>query len=91
MKTKNKFKLTINNNMYISCDKRNWILYDKEVPFLFAPTRDDLLHALVNYKIRYPADFNNLLERIETIHKLIDTRIPKGLKPKDLFGSDIDE
>ena len=75
----------INKHIYITCDKRNWMLFENDIPILFAPNLDEIIHIMVNHKIRTTEEINNIAEAINNIHKLVDMRITKGIKPKNLF------
>ena len=89
--------LKINEWLYITCDKHTFILkevnneYDKEgkkypdKSLLYAPYLDQMIEVTIHYLTRIPADFGELKKRLDDIKSLISSRIPKNIKPKDLF------
>lgn len=98
-----KYVLSITDDLYISYDSRSWTVVQKnytknkitgeyypDKPFLWYTTLDQALKGLVQYKIRVPSEAKEIIDRVEDIYKLIDNRIPKGIKPKDLFSDCIE-
>lgn len=94
-----KYALKITDDLYISYDSRSWCIVQKnftinkttgeyypDKAFLWYQTLDQAIKGLVQYKIRVPKELKEIVERVEDIYKLIDARIPKGIKPKDLFS-----
>ena len=89
--------LKINEWLYITCDKHTFILkevnneYDKDGKkypdkcLLYASHLDAMLEVTAHYLSRVPADFGELKKKLDDIKSLISSRIPKNIKPKDLF------
>ena len=93
-----KYALKLTDDIYITHDSRSWVIVQKrytvnkttgefhpDKPFLWYSTLDQALKGAVQYKIRVPNELKEIANRVEDIYKLIDKRIPKGIKPKDLF------
>lgn len=94
-----KYALKLTDDIYITHDSRSWMIVQKnyskksttgeyypDKPFLWYETLEQALKGAVRYKIRVPNELKEIADRVEDIYKLIDARIPKGIKPKDLFS-----
>ena len=94
-----KYALQLTEDIYITHDSRSWVIVQKnysknkttgeyypDKPFLWYGTLEQALKGAVQYKIRVPNELKEIADRVEDIYKLIDKRIPKGIKPKDLFS-----
>lgn len=94
-----KYALKLTDDIYITHDSRSWMVVQKnyskksttgeyypDKPFLWYGTLEQALKGVVRYKIRVPNELKEIADRVEDIYKIIDTRIPKGIKPKDLFS-----
>ena len=90
--------LKITDWLYITCDSRQWIL--KEVNDKINPKTNEkypdiglfytndlayMIKLLAGYSIKVPKDIVDLNAHIQSIYDLIDKRIPKNIRPKDLF------
>ena len=94
-----KYALKLTDDLYITHDSRSWVIVQKnysknkitgeyypDKPFLWYWTLEAALKGAVQYKLKVPNELKEIADRIEDIYKLIDARIPKGIKPKDLFS-----
>lgn len=90
--------LWLTDSLYITCDTRTFMIKKvnkainkvtkekyPDLPFLYAPNLDDMLRIAANYMIHVPANYEELIERMEKIYSLIDARVPAGISPKDIF------
>ena len=85
-----KHVLPITDFLYITCDSKQWILYEVteqklDKPIYYARSLDYMLKILANLKIQVPGDVKQLSKQIQEVYDLIDARIPADIKPKDLF------
>ena len=94
-----KYALRLTEDIYITHDSRSWVVVKKnftvnkttgeyypDKPFLWYSTLEQAIKGAVQYKLKVPDELKEISERIEDIYKLIDKRIPKGIKPRDLFS-----
>ena len=94
-----KYALQLTEDIYITHDSRSWMVVQKnysknkitgayypDKPFLWYWTLEAALKGAVQYKLKVPNELKEIADRIEDIYKLIDTRIPKSIRPKDLFS-----
>lgn len=93
-----KYALKITEDIYITHDSRSWVIVQKnytknkkgefypDKPFLYYWTLEEAVKGAVQYKLKVPNEVKEMAERIKDIYKLIDERIPKGIRPKDLFN-----
>ena len=91
--------LKINDWLYITCDKYNWMIMqvsDKinqktgekypDKALAYASTLDWIIHILAMRMTRdTPRDFIELNNKLDDIYELIKDRIPPNIRPKNLF------
>lgn len=93
-----KHVLRLTDWLYITCDSRCWRVVkvnDKVNPntgekypdksLFYCTSLQGIIEIATRYMIRVPADIVELNEKMQEVYTLINTRIPKGIKPKDLF------
>lgn len=93
-----KYALKLTDWLYITCDRHCWMI--KEVnnkinpttgekypdkSFLYAGNLNQILHVAVNHMIRIPVGIEELSNKIDEIHSLIDSRVPADTRPKDFL------
>lgn len=90
--------LNLTDSLYITYDAHCWKLckvnhkvnnntgeFYPDISFLYANTLDSMLRVAAQHLINVPGDVQELSSQIDKVYKLIEQRIPQGVKPKDLF------
>ena len=93
-----KHVLKLTDWLYISCDAHCWRVVEvndkcnpttgekyPDKPLLYSSSLDGIIKLSCHYLAKVPADVIELGKKLDNIYKLIDSRIPKNIKPKDLF------
>jgi hypothetical protein len=96
-KSRSSHVLELDENYYITCDTKQFILKQKvntvskdgkKIPdnnIAYCTLLKDILESAVSRMVRVPDNFQELLDKMDSIYSLIDARIPVDVKPKDLF------
>lgn len=93
-----RYALEITDELYIMPDARCWKVLQKnhtinkqtgkpnpDKPFLYYGELHDAIKGLAKYHITIPDEVKTIQHKIDEMCKMIDKRVPKGVKPYDLF------